>query len=78
VRGGLGHDRHGFGGLLAAHHGGLGVGPGETEARMEAAPAHAVIAGAERRAAIDRDLRHVAEVTAWIIFEPCLIMPASS
>ena len=57
-RGGFGDDRHGFGGLLAAHHGGLGVGPGETEARMEAAAAHAVIAGAERRAAIDRDLRH--------------------
>ena len=55
---GLGDDRHGFGGLLAAHHGGLGVGPGEAEARMEAAAAHAVIAGAERRAAIDRDLRH--------------------
>ena len=54
----LGHDRHGFGGLLAAHDRGLGVGPGETEARMEAAAAHAVIAGAERCAAIDRDLRH--------------------
>ena len=57
-RGGFGDDRHGLGGLLAAHHGGLGVGPGEAEARMKAAPAHAVIAGAERCAAIDRDLRH--------------------
>ena len=52
------HDRHGLRRLLAAHHGGLGVGPGEAKARMEAAPAHAVIAGAERGAAIDRDLRH--------------------
>ncbi len=54
----FGDDRHGLRRLLAAHHGGLGVGPGETEARMEAAPAHAVIAGAERGAAIDGDLRH--------------------
>jgi len=30
-RGGFGDDRHGFGGLLAAHHGGFGVGPRETE-----------------------------------------------
>ena len=45
--GGLGHDRHGFGGLLAAHHRGFCVGPGETEARMKTTAAHAVIAGAE-------------------------------
>src|SRR5829696_4298083 len=54
---GFGHDRHSFRRLLAAHHGGLGIGPGEAEARMKTAPAHAVIAGAERGAAVDRDLR---------------------
>src|SRR6266478_2825400 len=45
---GLRHDRHGFSGLLAAHHGGLGCGPLKAKPRMEAAPAHAVIAGTER------------------------------
>jgi hypothetical protein len=49
---------HRVGRLLAAHHRVFGVGPGKAEARVKAAPAHAVVAGAERGAAIDRDLRH--------------------
>ena len=52
------HDLHRAGGLLGAHHRGLRGRPGEDEARVEAAPAHAVVAGAERGAALDRDLRH--------------------
>src|ERR1700733_14605574 len=42
-RSGLRHDRHGLGGLFAAHHCGLGIRPREAESRMETAPAHAVI-----------------------------------
>src|SRR6187399_1203923 len=49
-------DLHRAGGLLSAHHRGLRGRPGEDEARPEAAPAHAVVAGAERSAALDRDL----------------------
>src|SRR5258705_473523 len=56
--GGFRDDRHGFSGLFTAHDSGLGIGPGKAEARMKAAAAHAVIARAERRAAIDRDLRY--------------------
>jgi len=57
-RGGLGHDCHGFGGLLATHHGGLGIGPGKAKSRVKPASAHAVIAGAERCAAVNRNLRY--------------------
>ena len=55
----LHHVRHGERGLLGAHHGGLRVRPREQEARIVGAPAHAVVAGAERGAAHQRDLRHV-------------------
>ena len=54
----LGHDLHGFSRLLAAHDGGFGVRPAEQKARLLAATAHAVVARAKRRAALDGDLRH--------------------
>src|SRR5258706_1860602 len=44
--------------LLAAHHRDARVGPGPEEARIERAPAHAVVAGAERAAQDHRQLRH--------------------
>ena len=44
-------DRHGERGLLGAHHRGLRVRPGKEEARVVAAAAHAVVAGAEGGAA---------------------------
>ena len=54
----LGHGLHHACRLLAAHHGGAAVGPGEDEARVVGAAAHAVVAGAETAADHDRDLRH--------------------
>src|SRR4051812_25363209 len=54
----LGHGLHHAGGLLAAHHGGAVVGPGEDEARIVGAAAHAVVARAEAAADHDGDLRH--------------------
>ena len=54
----LGHGLHHAGRLLAAHHGGAVVGPGEDEARIVGAAAHAVVAGAEAAADHDGDLRH--------------------
>ena len=54
----LGDSLHHAGGLLAAHHGGAVVGPGEDEARVVGAAAHAVVAGAEAAADHDRELRH--------------------
>src|SRR5436190_5418446 len=54
----LGDDRHDFRGLLAAHDGDAIVGPGEDEARIVGAAAHAIIAGPERGADVQRDLRH--------------------
>jgi hypothetical protein len=52
------HDLHRACGLLGAHHRGLRGRPAEDEARPERATAHAVVAGAERGAALHRDLRH--------------------
>src|SRR5260221_4341335 len=46
------------GGLLATHHRDARVGPGPDEARAEGAPAHAVVAGAERAAEDHRELAH--------------------
>ncbi len=43
---GFGDDAQHGAGLLAAHHRHLGVGPGEDEARVQAAAAHGVVAGA--------------------------------
>ena len=54
----LGDGLHHAGRLLAAHHGGAVVGPGEDEARVVGAAAHAVVAGAEAAADHDGDLRH--------------------
>ena len=59
ARGLLGDDRHHLRRLLAAHHRDARVRPGEQEARPERAPAHAVMAGAERAADLQRELRHV-------------------
>src|SRR5260221_1332972 len=46
-------------GLLAAHHRDARVGPGPEEARIEGAPAHAVVARAERAADDHGELRHL-------------------
>src|SRR5258706_7818647 len=46
-------------GLLAAHHRDARVGPGPQEARVEGAPAHAVVARAERAADDHGELRHL-------------------
>ena len=54
----LGHDLHGAGGLLAAHHRGFCAGPAEQKTRRVAATTHAVVAGTKRGAALDGDLRH--------------------
>src|SRR6185312_2269892 len=54
----LGHGLHHAGCLLAAHYGDAAVGPGEDEARIVGAAAHAVVAGAEAAADHDGDLRH--------------------
>src|SRR6266545_3929767 len=54
----LGHGLHHAGRLLAAHDGGAVVGPGEDEARVVGAAAHAVVAGTEAAADHDGDLRH--------------------
>ena len=54
----LGDDGHHLRRLLAAHHTDAVVRPGEDEARPEGAPAHAVIARAERGADMQRDLGH--------------------
>ena len=54
----LGDDRHHLGRLLAAHHRNPGVRPGKQEARPEGPPAHAVMAGAERAADLQGQLRH--------------------
>ena len=51
-----GDDLHHLGGLGAAHHCGARGRPGEDEARIEAAPAHAVIAGPVGPAQHDGDL----------------------
>ena len=45
---------------------------------MEAAPAHAVLPAPNDAPQWIVICGTVAEVTAWIIFEPCLIIPASS
>ena len=55
---GAGDDLHHAAELLGAHHRGLVVRPGEDEARLEAAPAHAVVAGAVGAAHHQRQLRH--------------------
>jgi len=49
-------DVHHLGRLRAPHHGGARAGPGEDEARVETAPAHAVVAGAETAAQHDGEL----------------------
>src|SRR6185437_12256302 len=54
----FGDDREHFRRLLAAHDGDAVVGPGEDEARIIGAAAHAVIAGAEARADMQGELRH--------------------
>jgi hypothetical protein len=51
-------DLHHLGGLRRTHHGGARRGPGEDEARVEAAPAHAVVAGAEGAAEHHGELGH--------------------
>ncbi|MNQ70700.1 hypothetical protein D3C85_853440 [compost metagenome] len=54
----LGDDAQHLAGLGAAHHRGLAVGPGEDEARVEAAAAHGVVAGAVGAADHDGQLGH--------------------
>jgi hypothetical protein len=71
-------DVHHLGGLRAAHHRGARRGPGEDEARVEAAPAHAVVAGAEEPPSTMVNLGTRALATAWIILLPCLMAPACS
>ena len=51
-------DVHHLGRLRAAHHRGARRRPGEDEARVEAAPAHAVVAGAVGAADDEGELRH--------------------
>ena len=48
------------GGLVGPHHGHVGAGPGEDEARIEGFAAQGVIARPVRAAGDDRDLRHAA------------------
>ncbi len=74
----LHHVRHRERGLLGAHHGGLRVRPREQEARIVGASAHAVVTAPNEAPHISVICGTFALVTAWIIFEPCLIMPASS
>ena len=50
-------DRQHAGELLRPHHRGLGARPGEQEPRVEAAPAHAVVAGAVGGAHHERQVR---------------------
>src|SRR5699024_8193837 len=52
------NETHGAGGLLGPHHRRLRIGPGETETRMKAAAAHAVVARPEGGTAIQGDLRY--------------------
>ena len=52
------HDREHAGELLGAHHRDPVVRPGEEEARLVGAAAHAVVAGAVERADHDRERRH--------------------
>jgi hypothetical protein len=55
---GAADDLHHLGRLRRTHHGGARRGPGEDEARVEAAPAHAVVAGAEGAAEHHGELGH--------------------
>lgn len=74
----FGHDAHHLASLGRAHNGGAAVGPGEDEARVQAAAAHGVVTCTIGAADHDCDLWYPAVGDRWIILEPCLMMPFCS